>query len=100
MDQDRWTPPRICHTVPVIRRNQVLYKYCSPLRLDMLENRQLAFCHGSVLNDIFEMKPLVTFNHEERTRVGRHLPVKYQGSKTLPETPQEEDERNAKAVLI
>jgi hypothetical protein len=56
----------------------VLYKYCGPERMDILRNRLVRFTQSEDLNDIYEMKPTVVFDHEAykiaRERVAENYP--------------------------
>jgi hypothetical protein len=60
---------------------EVLYKYCPHERVDVLQNRKIAFTRGQALNDIFEMQP--------------NASLQFPGSTTSPE----EEERLVRETL-
>src|SRR5438309_5992328 len=44
----------------------VLYKYCPPRRIDVLEMARIAFSSPAILNDIFELLPNVDLGNPGR----------------------------------
>ena len=48
---------------------EVLYKYCSSARIDVLQCGRIRFTPPEELNDLFEMKPTVNFRQVGRLEI-------------------------------
>ena len=78
----------------------VLYKYCSPERIDVLECTRIRFTPSPKLNDAFEMTPIVTFDAETNVAVQDRLAAVNRMPRLRPQPLSQPEEENIVASTL
>ena len=78
---------------------RILYKYCLPERIDVLRNRRVRFTQRDELNDIYELKPLYSFDRNTNRAARERLALVHPEIPHVPEGTSEEHQSAADYAL-